>query len=87
MLLTLAAWRTFQLISADDILDRPRRYVTARLNETWNDFIDCPYCAGFWIAVAWWGAWQIWPHGTLVVAVPFAFSAGVIGAHKVLSSD
>lgn len=98
VLLALAAWRTFQLISDDDILDRPRRYLL-RIGKEWEkegdpvpdnyrlhvgEFITCPYCAGFWIGVAWWGAWQIWPHGTLVVAVPFVISAGVIAGSKVL---
>lgn len=87
VLLALAAWRTFQLLAEDDILDRPRRYVTARLSEKWELFIECPYCAGFWIAIAWWGAWQVWEFGTLVAATPWALSAGVIAAAKVLSSD
>ena len=86
-LLGLAAWRVFQLISADDILDRPRRYVTARLSEQWQDFISCPYCIGFWIALAWWGAWEKWPHGAVVVSAPLALSAGVIAGARMLSSD
>lgn len=99
-LLGLAAWRTFQLLAFDSILDKPRRYVT-RLPQEWKDgdeipksyreyitlFIECPYCAGFWVALAWWGAWQIWPHGTLVVATVFALSALVIAGHKALSSS
>ena len=28
LLLSLAAWRVFHLLAEDDILDRPRRYVT-----------------------------------------------------------
>jgi Protein of unknown function (DUF1360). len=101
ILLALAAWRSFQLISDDDILDRPRRYLL-RLGEEWEkdgdpvpdnyrfklgEFITCPYCAGFWIAVTWWVSWQIWPHATLVVAVPWVLSAGVVAASKVLSRD
>ena len=87
VLLALAAWRVFQLIAEDEILNGPRRYVTGKLDEKWELFIECPYCAGFWIALAWWAAWQVWPHGALVVAVPFALSAGVIAAAKILSSD
>lgn len=101
VLLALAAWRTFQLIAFDDILDRPRRHVTA-LGKEWQedgdkvpdnyrlslaDFITCPYCAGFWITGLWWGAWQAWPHETLVVAALLALHAGMIGAHKILSSE
>ena len=71
--IALAAWRTFQLLAFDDILDRPRRYVT-RLDPRWKkegdavgsryryglaDFITCPYCIGFWVTLAWWGVWLI----------------------------
>ncbi len=87
ILLTFAAWRTFQLLSADDILDVPRRYVVERLSETWQDFVDCVYCFGFWCAIVWWAAWQIWPHGTMVVAAPLAIASGVIALAKVLSFD
>jgi hypothetical protein len=87
VLLSLAAWRVFQLLSEDEILDIPRRYVTRKIPPYWADFILCVYCIGFWIVLAWWAAWEVWPHGTLVVATPFALSAGVIGAFKVLASE
>jgi Protein of unknown function (DUF1360) len=47
----------------------------------WTDFLTCPFCAGFWISLAWWGAWQLSPHWTLVVSVPLAVSAvvGLLG--------
>ena len=87
VLLALAAWRVFQLIAEDEILNGPRRYVTGKLDEKWELFIECPYCAGFWIALAWWAAFQVNEKWTLIVAVPWALSAGVIGASKILSSD
>lgn len=101
VLLAVAAWRIFQLISGDDILDRPRRYLLRLGKEwqkdgdpypdnyrfAWGAFITCPYCAGFWIAVAWWGAWQIWPHATIVIAVPCAIDAGIIALAKILSRE
>lgn len=101
ILLSLAAWRVFQLLAFDDILDQPRRYVT-RLGKKWQKegdavpkeyrvkwalFLTCPFCFGAWIALAWWGAWLLWPYGTLIAATPWALSAGVIGAHKLLSSE
>lgn len=82
-LLALAAWRVFQLIAEDEVLEPVRRYVTG---ERWKDFISCPYCLGFWVAVAWWVSFQFWEFWALVVAVPFALSAGVVAAAKVLSS-
>jgi len=101
LLLGLAAWRIFQLLAHDEILDRPRRYVTRlgrdwqkegdpvpkAYREKWMLFLECPYCAGFWIAGLWWVSWLIWPHGTLVAATLFSLSALVIGANKVLSSE
>lgn len=101
LLLAAAAWRVFHLVAFDDLLDRPRRYVT-RLNRSWRqegdatgeqyreglaNFLTCPYCLGFWVGLAWWGAWQAWPHGTLVAAVPFAINAVLIGAQRLLSSE
>jgi hypothetical protein len=99
--LAAAAWRVFQLIALDEILEGPRRYVT-RLGKTWKKdgdpipkayreklalFLTCPYCAGFWIALAWWGAWQMWPTETLIAATPWLLSAGVIAGHKLLASE
>ena len=86
-LLVLAAWRTFQLLSEDDILDTPRRRLVAHLSEYWEDFLSCVYCFGWWVSVGWWIAWQLWPHWTLVAAVPFAISALVIGTAKIVSSE
>ncbi len=100
-LLALAGWRIFHLLAHDDILDAPRRRVL-RLAKTWKQegdatgenyrekwalFLTCPYCAGFWIGLVWWGAWQIWPHGTLVAASVFTINAGLIAAQRALSSE
>lgn len=100
-LLGFAAWRIFYLLAYDDILDRPRRYVT-RLAPDWRkegdatgnhyrwrlgQFLECPYCLGFWVALGVWGAWQLWPHGTLVAAGALTLSALVVGAQRFLSSD
>jgi Protein of unknown function (DUF1360) len=41
------------------------------------EFVQCPWCFGFWIALAWWAAWLAAPHWTLVAAAPFALSAAV----------
>ena len=101
VLLALAAWRVFQLLAFDDILDRPRRYVT-RLGSKWEkegdtipseyrirlaSFLTCSYCLGFWIALSWWIAWQVYPHETLVAATPFMLSAALVGAHKILAAE
>lgn len=92
LLLALAAYRVFRLIAEDTILDGPRRRLVRigdwqegddeedlpdEYREKWAAFITCPYCAGFWIAIVWWIAWLIWPHATVLVAVPWAISAAV----------
>ena len=68
-LLALAAFRVWKLIAEDTLLDRPLR----RLRE-W-EAVTCPWCSGAWITVAWWAAWLLWPHGTLVAAVALAVDA------------
>lgn len=70
-LLALGAYRTWKLLAEDTILDGPRRYVTG----TARELMACPWCLGFWLSIAWWAAWQAWPHVTLGVSVPFAISA------------
>ena len=40
-----------------------------------NRLVECPWCAGFWISLVWWGAFELWPHGTPIAAAPFAISA------------
>lgn len=74
IVLALAAWRTFRIICCDTIFDGPRARLCARLGDKFTEWITCPFCAGFWISVAWWGAWQLWPHGTLVVAAVSAIA-------------
>lgn len=91
ILLGLAAWRVYELLANDDILDRPRCWVL-RLDPNWEEpqpvgehyryalarFIRCARCFGFWVAVSWWVAWLIFPHATTIVAVPFAVSTIII---------
>ena len=86
VLLALAAYRVWRLLAHDTILD-PLRHRLIRAESKQEEFLQCPYCAGFWVALVWWAAWQIWPHGTLVAASVFAINAGVIGAQRVLSSE
>lgn len=80
-LLALAAFRVWKLIGDDAVLDRPRDWLLKRiewkLGTDWEYFITCPWCAGFWIMLAWWIGWLIYPYGAIVAAVPFALSAAV----------
>jgi len=51
-----------------------RRVLVAR-SSLLAKLINCPWCLGWWVAVAWWAAWLVWPAGSLVVATPFAIAA------------
>ena len=82
ILLALAAWRVFKLISSDVILEAPvdallRRISTTSRRTYWREFLECPYCLGAWLASVWWLAWLAWPHAALIAAVPWALSAVV----------
>lgn len=86
-LLGLAAWRVFRLVADDRIADRPRAWLLGVPG--WNGegdppagyrdglayLLTCPYCAGFWIACAWWGAWLLGGDWVLAAATPWAISA------------
>lgn len=100
VLLGLAAWRVWHLLAEDTLLDRPRRYVT-RLGD-WEEegdpvpnnhrfglqeFIECPFCLGFWVALGWAGAYAVFPTETPWAALPFALNAVVVGVNRWLTSD
>ncbi len=85
-LLALAAFRTWKLIGDDTILDRPRTWIVKRGGEYVETLLECPWCAGAYVSVAWWLAWYFWPHGTLVASVPFAISA-LVGLFGQMVSD
>jgi Protein of unknown function (DUF1360) len=99
-LLSLAAYRTFRLLGEDTVLDRPRHWLVRlpadyqygdAIPESYRQglalWLQCPWCAGFWNAAAWFAAWQIWPHGTLVAAALFALSTIVGTAGKLLGES
>ena len=100
VLLALAAWRVWHLIAEDTILDKPRRYVT-RLGD-WQEegdaypddhrfglreFIECPFCMGFWVSLAWVGFFAAWDTGATWAALPFALNAVVVAVNHWLTSD
>lgn len=90
VLLSAFAYRLWRLLAEDVILEHPRRWLV-RLDRDWEEglalpdgyrfglaeFINCPWCLGFWLSVLVWLAWLVEPTGTLVVAVPFAISVAV----------
>ena len=83
LLLGIAAWRTWHLVANDDITERPRRYIT---RSKWvKDLVECPYCLGFWVALAWAVSFAVFPTETVWVALPFALNAVVIVVAWLLS--
>jgi hypothetical protein len=90
LILAAASFRIWKLLAEDEILERPRRWIV-RLDREWEEgltlpddyrlglakFITCPWCFGFWVTVVLWIIWQIEPHWTEILAVPFGFSAAL----------
>lgn len=77
----LAAWRIWKLLSSDDVLDYFQiRDRLAPKGSDRREFLDCPYCAGFWISLLGTLGWYLiegWDtYGFLVTA--FAMSAIVV---------
>lgn len=86
LLLGLGAWRIWHLLSEDLILDQPRRYITKRWPAL-EDFIECPFCLGFWVALAWVGFYALWGEGAVWAALPLALNGVVVIVNHWLTSD
>lgn len=41
-------------------------------------FLGCAYCQGFWVGLAVYGAWIVWPRPSLYALAPFALN-GIVG--------
>lgn len=89
VLVALGAYRLWRIVARDSITEKarvaatgyadadapplepgtrsPRRYLSA--------LIRCAWCSGFYIAVAAYVCWRLWPHATLTGATPLALSA------------
>lgn len=101
LILGLAAWSTYHLLANDDILDRPRRWLLRLGSEwerdgdpvpddyrlKWGQFLSCPYCAGFWIWIAWLTAWWIFDDAVLPAAFLMAGRAIVVAGSKTLAKE
>ena len=101
VVLGLAAWSTFHLLAHDDILDRPRRWLLRLGSEwekdgdpvpdnyrlKWGQFLSCPYCAGFWIWIAWLVAWWVFGESMLPAAFVMGGRAIVVAGSKTLGKE
>jgi hypothetical protein len=76
LILALAVIYAFYLVSESVVLERPRDWVLNRLDDDkWEAFIVCPWCVGFWLALAAWGAFLVDRTWAVGLAVPLALAA------------
>lgn len=76
-MLAAAAYRLWRLAAEDEIADRPRAWITARLPEWFSEQLECPWCSGFWISLGAVGAHKIAPRATVTATLPLAVSTAV----------
>jgi hypothetical protein len=90
LLLAACAYRIWRMLSEDEILNRPRRWLV-QLSRDWQEgevvpegyrarlaeFINCPWCLGFHVSWVVWLLWILDEKWTLILATPFAISAAV----------
>ncbi len=85
LVLVLAAYRITRLVGWDDfpLAARARAWATGEGSDgtferpVLEHFLTCPFCIGFWISLAVYGAWLSAPTPTLYAMTPFAISASV----------
>lgn len=89
LVLALAAFRTYRLVTRDDFppIVRARNWLvgvrfghggaTSFSRPLLADWLACEWCSGLWWSAAWYAAWAEWPRETLYAAVPAALSAAV----------
>lgn len=81
VLLALGAYRLLRLVLVDEVLDRPRKWLLYRDSEPRAAWLitlaNCYWCAGWWVSLAVFAAYEAWPHGTLVVMAPLALSTAL----------
>lgn len=90
VLLALAAYRLWRLISEDEVLEKPRRWLV-RLPQTWDEgdaipkqyrnewalFLTCPWCAGAWVSLVSYIGWMFTIGQAPNVFSEFAVAGGV----------
>lgn len=82
VVLILAAYRVWRLLALDELLDPIRDPLLGLKGDDFARpalarFLGCPFCFGFWISLAIYGAWLSAPRPTLYAMAPFAISGAV----------
>jgi hypothetical protein len=94
LLLAGASFRVWKLVAEDTLLDRSRQWLLGGEPSLGNAtpppgyrvefalWLTCPWCAGFWISLAWWAAWLLFGEWALLASTPWALSAvvGIAGS-------
>lgn len=87
--LGLAAWRVWHLLALDDVTAPIRGRLVRKGNgqqrKRLEEWIECPYCLGFWIALAWAGYVALWEEGAFWTALPFSFSTIIVAVSRALA--
>ena len=80
----MAVHFAFYLLSESVLLQRPRDWLLHRLDsDEAQAFVECPWCLGWWLSLAAWTSWLVFPHGgtdmgwAVGIAVPFAMACSV----------
>lgn len=77
LIIALAAFRLTRLAGWDTIFDQPRDWMLGHAGRFVNDLFSCPFCLSVWVAGLAYGAWLLWPHGSMYAFAPAALSAVV----------
>lgn len=85
IVLGLAAHRLWRLVAVDEITEplRARLFRTTQVgaavhvgrHQRVRLWLLCPWCSGFWIALAGYVAWHEWPTGSAWAIYPLAASS------------
>lgn len=79
----LVSYRLWRMIALDTIFDRPRVAVLNKSPGWLVEMVQCPYCLGWWLNVAFAAAMYVWadislPSAAIIALVGSALT-GVIG--------
>lgn len=85
VVVVLASYRVTRLVTADYVLDTPRRWVQQHAPENVAYLVGCPWCVSMYVGPAVAAAVIVWPSNRAVLAgaVGLAASAavGLVAAH------
>jgi hypothetical protein len=96
LILILATWRISSLLATEpgpwDVFGKLRAFVGVRYGDGGAPYgtnvvskaIICPWCSSIYIGAAWALFWWLAPAAAILLALPFALSAGAIIVNEVV---